>query len=58
VKKSRAQTFAHRLDKLPIEHPELVVMLIRSDFDLVACKIDTEVEDGETVSINEWLEVF
>jgi glyoxylase-like metal-dependent hydrolase (beta-lactamase superfamily II) len=57
-KNSGAQTYAHRLDKLPIEHPELVAMLIGADFDLVPCKIDTEVEDGDTVSINEWLEVF
>ncbi|MDR1173547.1 MAG: MBL fold metallo-hydrolase [Puniceicoccales bacterium] len=52
------QTYAHGLDKLLIEHPELVAMAVRFDIDLAPCKIDVEIKDNDTVNINEWLEVF
>ncbi|MDR1233426.1 MAG: MBL fold metallo-hydrolase [Puniceicoccales bacterium] len=52
------QTYAHGLDKLLIEHPELVTMAMRLDIDLIPCKIDVEIKDNDTVNINEWLEVF
>ncbi|MDR2776692.1 MAG: MBL fold metallo-hydrolase [Puniceicoccales bacterium] len=52
------QTYAHELDKLLIEHPELVAMIVGSDVDLMPCKIDIEVKDNDIININGWLEVF
>ncbi|MDR2779258.1 MAG: MBL fold metallo-hydrolase [Puniceicoccales bacterium] len=57
-KNSGTQTYAHRLDKLFIEHPELVTMLAGSYSSLIPCKIDFEVEDNDAININGWLEVF
>ncbi|MDR2628940.1 MAG: MBL fold metallo-hydrolase [Puniceicoccales bacterium] len=52
------RTYAHGLDKLLIEHPELVTMFVGSDVNLMPCKIDVEIKDSDVVNIDGWLEIF
>ncbi|MDR2432156.1 MAG: MBL fold metallo-hydrolase [Puniceicoccales bacterium] len=52
------QTYAHGFDKLLIEHPEFVTMIVGSGMNLISCKIDVEIKDNDIINIDGWLEIF
>jgi glyoxylase-like metal-dependent hydrolase (beta-lactamase superfamily II) len=52
-----AKTYAHSLDKLLIENPRVIALSIGLDMDLVPCKVDVMVNDGDQVNIG-WLDII
>jgi glyoxylase-like metal-dependent hydrolase (beta-lactamase superfamily II) len=52
-----AKTYAHALDKELIEHTELANTFSGIDEELVPCKIDATVGDGDVIDIGGWLAI-
>jgi glyoxylase-like metal-dependent hydrolase (beta-lactamase superfamily II) len=52
-----AKIYAHGLDKVLIQHPELMALFAPIDEKLIPCKIDADVADGDPININGWLDL-
>jgi glyoxylase-like metal-dependent hydrolase (beta-lactamase superfamily II) len=57
-KRLGAKTYAHRLDKLFIEQPEVMAMFVGIDDELVPCKVDVDVNDNDSIQIGDWLNIL
>ncbi|MDR1596059.1 MAG: MBL fold metallo-hydrolase [Puniceicoccales bacterium] len=52
-----ARTYAHALDRPLIENPELMAMLTGIGDELIPCRIDVEIADGDCVNVGNWLSI-